>query len=88
MTPRGCASFRSWKSTTAVFKGGRPTSDRSPQPPGTFSWFGIDGTWFWADAKNNLGFVGMIQRRGNGGPGAVNFQPDSASAVYKALPAK
>jgi CubicO group peptidase (beta-lactamase class C family) len=62
-----------------------PTSDRSPQAEGTFSWFGIDGTWFWADAKNNLGFVGMIQRRGNGGPGAVNFQLDSAQAVYKAL---
>jgi CubicO group peptidase (beta-lactamase class C family) len=62
-----------------------PTSDRSPQPQGTFSWFGIDGTWFWADAKNNLGFVGMIQRRGNGGPGAVNFQGDSAALVYKAL---
>ena len=62
-----------------------PSSDRSPTPPGTFSWFGIDGTWFWADAMNNVGFVGMIQRRGNGGPGAVNFQPDSASAVYKAL---
>ncbi len=62
-----------------------PTSDRSPQPPGTFSWFGIDGTWFWADATNKLGFVGMIQRRGNGGPGGVNFQGDSAAAVYKAL---
>ncbi len=62
-----------------------PTSERSPQAEGTFSWFGIDGTWFWADAKNNLGFVGMIQRRGNGGPGAVNFQLDSAQAVYKAL---
>ena len=62
-----------------------PTSDRSPQAEGTFSWFGIDGTWFWADSKNKLGFVGMIQRRGNGGPGAVNFQLDSAQAVYKAL---
>lgn len=62
-----------------------PTSDRSPQPEGTFSWFGIDGTWFWADKQNRLGFVGMIQRRGNGGPGAVNFQLDSAQAVYKAL---
>jgi CubicO group peptidase (beta-lactamase class C family) len=61
------------------------TSERSPTPEGTFSWFGIDGTWFWADAKNKVGFVGMIQRRGGGGPGAVNFQPDSAAAVYKAM---
>jgi CubicO group peptidase (beta-lactamase class C family) len=62
-----------------------PTSDRSPQPPGTFSWFGIEGTWFWADATNKIGFVGMIQRRGGGGPGAVNTQGDSANLVYKAL---
>lgn len=32
-----------------------PTSERSPTPPGTFSWFGIDGTWFWADATNKVG---------------------------------
>jgi CubicO group peptidase (beta-lactamase class C family) len=62
-----------------------PTSERSPTPQGTFSWFGIDGTWFWADATNKVGFVGMIQRRGQGGPGAVNTQGDSASLVYKAL---
>ncbi len=63
-------------------------SERSPQGERTFSWFGIDGTWFWADHANNVGFIGMIQRRGNGGPGAVNFQPDSAAAVYKALQPK
>ena len=63
-----------------------PTSDRSPQPEGVFSWFGIDGTWFWADAKNKIGFVGMIQRRGGGGPGAVDFRGESAKLVYSALP--
>ncbi|MBI1358721.1 MAG: serine hydrolase [Alphaproteobacteria bacterium] len=62
-----------------------PTNARSPQPEGTFWWFGIDGSWFWADAKNNLGFVGMIQRRGGGGPGAVDFRGDSARIVYDAL---
>lgn len=62
-----------------------PTSPRSPQPPGTFSWFGIDGTWFWADPVNKIAFVGMIQRRGGGGPGAVNFRGDSAQLVYSAL---
>jgi CubicO group peptidase (beta-lactamase class C family) len=60
-------------------------NDRAPAPIGTWDWFGIDGTWFWVDPVNNIGFVGMIQRRGNGGQGAVNFQPDSANAVYKAL---
>jgi CubicO group peptidase (beta-lactamase class C family) len=62
-----------------------PQSDRSPQPQGTFSWFGIDGTWFWADRANKIAFVGMIQRRGGGGPGAVDLRGDSAKLVYAAL---
>lgn len=62
-----------------------PPSDRSPHPENTFSWFGIQGTWFWADATNSLGFVGMIQRNGNGGADAVNLRSESAAAVYKAL---
>jgi len=65
--------------------GGSIQTANQPTPEGSFSWFGIDGTWFWADAKNKVGFVGMIQRRGGGGPNAVNFQPDSANAVYKAM---
>jgi CubicO group peptidase (beta-lactamase class C family) len=27
---------------------------------GTFSWFGIAGTWFWIDPKADLAFVGMV----------------------------
>ncbi len=34
---------------------------------------------------NNIGFVGMIQRRGNGGPGAINLRGESQQLVYKAL---
>src|SRR5690606_9094598 len=63
---------------------GEPT-ERAPHPKGTFSWFGIDGTWFWVDPSNNLAFVAMIQRRGNAGPGSVDLRGESAQLGYKAL---
>jgi CubicO group peptidase (beta-lactamase class C family) len=63
----------------------KPPTEKAPQPIGTFSWFGIDGTWFWVDPVNDIGFVGMIQRRGGGGPGAVNLRGESAELVYNAL---
>ena len=28
---------------------------------GTFSWYGIAGTWFWIDPVADLAFVGMVQ---------------------------
>jgi len=60
-------------------------TDASPAPAGTYDWFGIDGTWFWVDPVTNIGFVGMIQRRGNAGPGAINLRSESQQLVYKAL---
>jgi CubicO group peptidase (beta-lactamase class C family) len=60
-------------------------TDASLAPTGTFDWFGIDGTWFWVDPVNKVGFVGMIQRRGNAGPGAINLRSESQQLVYKAL---
>ncbi|MEQ1781195.1 MAG: serine hydrolase [Hyphomonadaceae bacterium] len=60
-------------------------TDAAPTPVGTYDWFGIDGTWFWIDPANNVGFVGMIQRRGNAGPGAINLRTESQQLVYKAL---
>ena len=63
---------------------GEPT-ERAPQPKGTFSWFGIDGTWFWVDPANKISFVGMIQRRGPAGPGGIDVRGESAQLVYKAL---
>ena len=33
-----------------------------PVGQGTFEWDGAAGTWFWVDPKNDLIFVGMIQR--------------------------
>jgi len=60
-------------------------TDAAPTPVGTYDWFGIDGTWFWIDPANNVGFVGMIQRRGNAGTGAINLRTESQQLVYKAL---
>lgn len=60
-------------------------TDNAPAPVGTYDWFGIDGTWFWVDPVNDIGFVGMIQRRGNPGPGAINLRAESQQLVYKAL---
>jgi len=59
-------------------------SDRAPAPVGTWDWFGIDGTWFWVDPVNNIGFVGMIQRR-NAGQGVINLRGESQQLVYKAV---
>ena len=60
-------------------------TDAAPTPTGTYDWFGIDGTWMWIDPANDIGFVGMIQRRGNAGPGAINLRTESQQLVYKAL---
>jgi CubicO group peptidase (beta-lactamase class C family) len=60
-------------------------TDNAPAPVGTYDWFGIDGSWFWVDPANDIGFVGMIQRRGNPGPGAINLRAESQQLVYKAL---
>jgi CubicO group peptidase (beta-lactamase class C family) len=57
------------------------------QPNGAFSHFSIEGAWFWTDPANNLAFVGMIQRRGQPGPGGVALggDGDAPRLVYKAL---
>jgi len=57
------------------------------QPNGAFSHFSIEGAWFWTDPTNNLAFVGMIQRRGQGGPGSVALggDGDAPKLVYQAL---
>jgi CubicO group peptidase (beta-lactamase class C family) len=60
-------------------------TEQAPAPAGMYDWFGIDGTWFWVDPVNDIGFVGMIQRRGNAGPGAINLRGESQQLVYKAL---
>jgi CubicO group peptidase (beta-lactamase class C family) len=67
-----------------VVNGSTPTM---PQPNGSFSHFSIEGAWFWIDPSNRLSFVGLIQRRGGGGPGAVPMgtDGDASRLVYQAL---
>jgi CubicO group peptidase (beta-lactamase class C family) len=62
-----------------------PAAANSKQGAGTYYWNGIAGTWFWIDPKNDLFFIGMIQRRGGAGQGAVNFRAESTKLVYEAL---
>lgn len=51
-------------------------------PTGTYSWFGIFGTWFWIDPVNDLSFIGMIQHQG---PAAAEARNLSRNLVYQAL---
>ncbi|MFN7164909.1 MAG: serine hydrolase domain-containing protein [Hyphomonas sp.] len=53
-------------------------------PPGAYMWGGAAGTWFWVDPANDLYFIGMVQRFGQGGP-AFDARTDSAALVYGAL---
>jgi CubicO group peptidase (beta-lactamase class C family) len=39
---------------------------------GTFSWFGIAGTWFWIDPVRDLAFVGMVQHQNLGTTRAIH----------------
>lgn len=51
---------------------------------GTFYWGGAAGTWFWVDPVNDLYFIGMIQRFGQGNT-PVDFRGISRDLVYEAL---
>jgi CubicO group peptidase (beta-lactamase class C family) len=59
-----------------------PAASGAPVGPGTVSWGGSAGTWFWIDPVNDLLFVGMIQRLGGVGPG---LDAQSRSLVYQAI---
>ncbi len=52
--------------------------------PGTYQWDGASGVWFWIDRKNNLFFVGMIQRLLQ--DSMPRLQEISQAFVAKALP--
>jgi CubicO group peptidase (beta-lactamase class C family) len=52
-------------------------------PNGTFSWFGIAGTWFWIDPVSDLAFVGMVQHQSLGTTRAIHAL--SRSLVYQAI---
>jgi CubicO group peptidase (beta-lactamase class C family) len=50
---------------------------------GTFSWFGIAGTWFWIDPVEDLALVGMVQHQNLGTTRAIHGL--SRSLVYQAI---
>jgi CubicO group peptidase (beta-lactamase class C family) len=50
---------------------------------GTFSWFGIAGTWFWIDPVEDLAFVGMVQHQSLATTRAIHGL--SHSLVYQAI---
>jgi CubicO group peptidase (beta-lactamase class C family) len=55
------------------------------QGVGSFWWGGAAGTWFWIDPKNDLFFLGMIQRFGTGVAGDESIASKSQSLLYDAL---
>jgi CubicO group peptidase (beta-lactamase class C family) len=50
---------------------------------GTFSWYGIAGTWFWIDPAADLAFVGMVQHDNLATTRAIHGL--SRSLVYQAV---
>ena len=54
-----------------------------PVPTGTFSWFGIAGTWFWIDPVKDLAFVGMVQHQNLGT--TLPIHALSRSLVYQSI---
>ncbi len=50
---------------------------------GTFSWFGIAGTWFWIDPVEDLAFVGMVQHQSLATTRPIHGL--SRSLVYQAI---
>ncbi|MBZ5609485.1 MAG: beta-lactamase family protein [Acidobacteriia bacterium] len=54
-----------------------------PVSNGTFTWFGIAGTWFWIDPVRDLAFVGMVQHQNLGTTRPIHAL--SRSLVYQAI---
>jgi CubicO group peptidase (beta-lactamase class C family) len=50
---------------------------------GTFSWWGIAGTWFWIDPVEDLAFVGMVQHQST--QVTTQIHGLSRSLVYQAI---
>ncbi len=55
------------------------------QSKGSIWWGGAAGTWFWIDPKNDMYFLGMIQRFGGGAAGNESLGPKSQTLLYDAL---
>jgi len=57
----------------------------SPAGPGSIFWGGGAGTWFWIDPKNDLFFLGMMQREGGDVASWAALNVMSQTFVYAAL---
>jgi CubicO group peptidase (beta-lactamase class C family) len=60
-----------------------PAAAGDPVSAGTFSWFGIAGTWFWIDPVRDLAFVGMVQHQNLGTTRPIHAL--SRSLVYQSI---
>jgi CubicO group peptidase (beta-lactamase class C family) len=75
--PPGTGWGMDFQVVTDAAAAGDPVSD------GTFSWFGIAGTWFWIDPVRDLAFVGMVQHQNLGTTRPIHAL--SRSLVYQAI---
>jgi CubicO group peptidase (beta-lactamase class C family) len=75
--PPGTGWGMDFQIVTDAAAAGEPVSN------GTFSWFGIAGTWFWIDPVEDLAFVGMVQHQNLGTTRAIHAL--SRSLVYQAI---
>ena len=57
----------------------------SPAGPGSIFWGGGAGTWFWIDPKNDLFFLGMMQREGGDVASLAALTVMSQTLAYAAL---
>ena len=62
-----------------------PAAIGSRSGAGSIWWGGAAGTWFWIDPKNDLFFLGMIQRFGAGTAGNESLGPQSQTLLSDAL---
>jgi CubicO group peptidase (beta-lactamase class C family) len=60
------------------------TKLRIPAATGAITWGGAAGTWFWIDPKNDLFFIGLIQKFG-AAAGNEKLRDLSQATVYSAL---
>jgi CubicO group peptidase (beta-lactamase class C family) len=60
-----------------------PAAAGEPYSPGSYTWWGIAGTWFWIDPVEDLAFIGMVQHQ-NLGP-VRQLHALSHQLVYQAV---
>src|SRR5262245_2821271 len=54
-----------------------------PESDGSYNWYGIAGTWFWIDPKEDFAFIGMLQNQNLGTARQIHML--SRNLVYQAI---